>query len=249
MKKITLFLFIITAAFAGCDVESFDISSSDDSSETGTAGSLARFTIANNYMYTVEHSLLKVFNISNEDKPEFVKQITPGFGIETIFASGNYLFLGSRWGVYIYDITQPESPVQKALYEHTYSCDPVVVSGNYAYSTLNSFGPCGRGLNQLDIIDVSNPSHPKNVNTLPMNAPQGLGVTDNLLFVCDEGIKVFDLTDKIYPQFLHKIEIPAYDVIPLDTLLLVATEAGLYEYSFTSAGDLTELSTIYTNEN
>ena len=130
---------------------------------------------------------LKIFDISEEQTPDFITQIYPGFGIETIFVKENYLFLGSRWGVYIYDITSKESPVEVSFYSHVYSCDPVVVSGDYAYSTLNSTGPCSRGSDQLDVIDISNINSPTNVFTIEMDSPKGLGISGNLLFVCDNG--------------------------------------------------------------
>lgn len=126
MKYYILTFIIITLILTGCDSD-FDYSS-DTSSDQGTSGSLARFAIAGDYLYTVELEQLKIFNIADEKSPEFIKQINPGFGIETIFSKENYLFLGSRWGVYIYDISNPQSPQQVSLYSHIYSCDPVVVS-------------------------------------------------------------------------------------------------------------------------
>ena len=166
--KYYILTIIIILNLTGCDSD-FNYSS-DSSSDQGTSGSLARFAIAGDYLYTVELEQLKIFNIADEKSPVFVKQINPGFGIETIFSKENYLFLGSRWGVYIYDISNPQSPQQVSLYSHIYSCDPVVVSGNYAFSTLNSSGPCGRGFDQLDIIDISNISNPVNVKTITWKA-------------------------------------------------------------------------------
>ena len=82
-------------------------------------------------------SSLRVYDLRDETKPVFVREETIGFGIETIFAKDNYLFLGSRTGVYIYSISDPSHPQQLSIFQHLYSCDPVVVSGHYAYSTLN----------------------------------------------------------------------------------------------------------------
>lgn len=240
----TLAIIIIAIFIYSCDDNS--AYNSDSSSDTGTSGSLARFAIAGNYLYTVELEQLKVFNVSDETSPQFIKQIYPGFGIETIFASGDYLFLGSRWGVYIYDISSPENPVQLSLYSHTYSCDPVVVSGNYAYSTLNSAGPCGRGLNQLDVIDITDKSKPVNVYTIDMKSPRGLGVSGNLLFVCDNGIKVYSLVNPAQPAYLRTEDITANDVIPIDQLLIVTADSGLYIYEFNNDGELTLLSNLYS---
>ncbi len=246
MKNIyyLLSLFVVIL-FTQCEDSSY---TSNDSSDTGTAGSLARFAISNNYLYTVELEQLKIFDITNEAEPVFIKQIYSDFGIETIFAKDHYLFLGSRWGVYIYDITIPENPIRLSLFSHIYSCDPVVVSGNYAYATLNSAGACGRGLNQLSIIDVTDKSNPFEVATVSMESPKGLGVSGNLLFVCDNGIKVFDISDPLSPVFIRKETVSAFDIIPIDNILIVVAENGLYEYEFDAFGELSLLSTIQSNK-
>lgn len=243
MKNI-IFIILAVILFQSCEDGTFDYSTSKDSS-TGTAGSLARFAIANDHLYTVDYNHLSVYDISNMSAPEFIEKEYIGFEIETIFPKGDLLFLGSRWGVYIFSISDPKNPVELSLYQHTYSCDPVVVSGNYAYSTLNSSGPCSRGTDQLDVIDVSNPENPQLVNTINMSSPQGLGVTDNLLFVCDNGIKIYDITDPESPVYRKTLAIPAYDVIPIDTLLLVATHEGLYEYEITQNNELKLLGSLY----
>ena len=175
-----------------------------------------------------------------------VGEISLDRGVETIFATGNLLFLGTRNGVYIFDITNPASPYYLSLYNHIQSCDPVVVKGNYAYSTLNSSGPCMNGVNLLDIIDISDPVSPFQVNSLPMESPGGLGISGDLLFVCDEGLKVYDLTNPAEPELLKKITIDAHDVIPIDTLLLVATEQGLSEYSIDNENNIHFVSSLYS---
>ena len=245
MRIIKIFIFIL-ASILLYSCESDLNYYSDTSTDKGTSGSLARFAIAGNYLYTVELEQLKIFDISNEQTPQFIKQIYPGFGIETIFVSGDYLFLGSREGVYIYDITNHELPKKLSLYSHIYSCDPVVVSGNYAYATLNSSGPCSRGSDQLDIIDISDKSNPVNVYTIEMESPKGLGISGDLLFVCDNGIKVYDISDPEVPQFIRKENLSAFDVIPIDNLLIVVAESGLYEYEFNNNGELNLISTLHS---
>lgn len=244
MRKLfyIVILYCLGVVIVSCSADSFNF---DSSTETGVSGSLSRFTIANNHLYTVDLNALKVFNVSDEKKPVFVKSINPGFGIETIFSTNELLFLGSRWGVYIYDISDAANPKHLSTYSHVFSCDPVVVSGNYAYSTLNSGGPCGRGVNRLDVIDVSDPSNPFEVKAINMQDPKGLGVSNNLLFVCDMGIKVFDISNPKSPNLLKKVSIPAMDVIPLGDLLLVLAEDGLYQYKIGADANLTLLSKLY----
>lgn len=223
-----LFILIATAFLYSCDYDSG--LSSGGADDVGTSGSLARFAIAGDYMYTVELEELKIFNISDEKSPEFVKQINPGFGIETIFSTGNYLFLGSRGGVYIFDITNGENPIQVSYYTHVYSCDPVIVKGNYAYSTLNSSGPCGRGSNQLDVIDISDISNPTNVYSIELSSPKGLGISGDLLFVCNNGIQIYDLSNPEQPILVGTESVYAYDVIPIDNMLISVSETGIFIY-------------------
>jgi hypothetical protein len=247
MKILQNTLIAIALIMGACESNSLDYSA-DMSSESGTGGSLARFTISGNYLYTVDASTLKTFDITNESKPQLIGEQELNWGVETIFALDNMLFLGTRTGIYIYDISSPSTPEYVSLYSHVQSCDPVVVKGNYAYSTLNSSGPCSQGVDQLDIIDISHPSDPQWVNTISMNSPKGLGISGSLLFVCDGGLKVYDLSNPINPSFIHRIDIDATDVIPIDTLLLVATNQGLSEYSIDDENQIHFVSTLYTSK-
>jgi hypothetical protein len=243
-NSIKTILFIAILVFA-CEKGDVDYSSGNEDG-VGTGGSLARFTITNNYLYTVDYSTLKVYDITNEKKPVKKNELHIGFDVETIFSKGDLLLMGSRNGVYIYDISNPDYPALLSLYTHTYSCDPVVVSGNYAYSTLSTSSSCNNGTNELDIINVSNPENPSFVKAIQMENPHGLGVSGNLLFVCDNGIKVFNITDKENPLLIKTIGITnAINVIPIDSLLLVASESGLSEYKITSDNNLTFLSNLY----
>jgi hypothetical protein len=245
MKRSLYILFSAILLIAACESQKLDYSV-DLTESSGTGGSLARFTISGNYLYTVDVSKLKTFDITNEKNPQLMGEVDLGWGIETIFALGDLLFLGAQNGIYIFDISNPALPQYLSSFNHIQSCDPVVVKGNYAYSTLNSAGPCSQGLNQLDIIDISNPESPFPVNSLPMESPKGLGISDDLLFVCDEGLKVFDLVDPVEPELLRTIQIDAYDVIPIDTLLLIATEQGLSEYSIDEDNQIHFISSVYS---
>ena len=59
----TLAILVIAIFIYSCDDNS--VFNSDSSSDTGTSGSLARFAIAGNYLYTVELEQLKIFNVSD----------------------------------------------------------------------------------------------------------------------------------------------------------------------------------------
>lgn len=217
------------------------ISCSEDSANNlqvgggqGQGGSLTRFAINGNYLYIASQTTLSVYDISNEDFEE-LKTINVGFGLETISTRGSYLYLGAQDAMYIYSISNPEEPQFIFRYSHIVSCDPVVVEGNRAYVTLSSGSFCNRGTNALEIIDISNPNNPVLIANYPMNTPLGIGVKDNILFVCEQtfGFKVFDVTNANNMQMIHHIDnIHTYDVILHNGIATITGDEGIYQYSY-----------------
>lgn len=233
---------IVLLAIA-CDTSFTDSGVTKDSS-AGKGGSTARFAIAQNNLYAVTRENLKLFDLSNPSQPDYTDSIYLGIGIETIFPYGDNLFIGTQNGMQIYDIGIPSSPYKLCTYQHIYSCDPVVAQDNYAYVTLNTNNDwCGRTVNRLDIIDISDLTNPFRVASYTMQGPEGLGIQGNLLFVCDNGLKVYDVTDKHNLQLLKYFDIKATDVIPDGNRLLVIGDDGLYQYQY-DGSELSLLSKI-----
>ncbi len=246
MKKIThifLFLAIIACCFA-CDQAS-------DSGGTGEGGSLARFTIIDNELYTVDHHQLKVYDISQTTNPNLLNTVDIGWNIETIYPYQNKLFIGSQTGMFIYDASNPEQPEFLSEFSHARSCDPVVTDGEYAYVTLRDGATCNNANNQLDIVDVKDLEDPELLKSYPMTQPAGLAIDGNLLFICDgtSGLKMFDVSDKLRideNQLDVVTDIVPFDVIPIrsEKRLIVSAEGGLYQYSYENAQQLELLSKI-----
>ncbi len=238
-------LLVFVALLAGCDGK--DSSSLAPGNNSGTGGSMARFTIAGDHLYTVSNSQLKVFDIGQPQTPRQVSTVALGLNIETIFPYNGMLFIGSRTGMHIYDNSNPLRPTFLSQYQHVQSCDPVVVQGNYAYVTLRDGTSCRFGQNLLDVINISDPRNPRVEGSFPMLNPHGLGIDGNLLFVSegDHGLKVFDAThpvNLVQKQFLQGIR--TYDVIPQNKLLLVVGKDGLFQYDYSDGQTLKPLSMI-----
>jgi hypothetical protein len=64
----------------------------------GVGGSMARFTIVNNYLYAVSNSALNVVSIANGADPVFSNKVQMNWGIETLYPFNNRLFIGSTTG-------------------------------------------------------------------------------------------------------------------------------------------------------
>src|SRR5207253_9884475 len=119
------------------DSRSSPLSSSSVPSAIGVSGSMARFTLLNNYLYTVTDNSLNVFDISQPENPVFTNQKSIGWQIETIFSFKDRLFIGSQSGVFIFSTANPVEPTQLYMFVHATSCDPVIADDNFAYVTLH----------------------------------------------------------------------------------------------------------------
>jgi hypothetical protein len=205
----------------------------------GISGSMARFTIANNYLYTVDHHSLYPISINDPADPVVGSVISAGFDIETIYPFKNKLFLGSMGGLYIYDISQPGTPVKEGDFIHARACDPVIADDNYAYVTLREGTSCGPTTNELEVVDIQDLSAPSLLKAYPMTKPQGLTKDDNLLFVCDDGIKMYDASDPANIILKkHVGELETRDAIAWDKNLIVVASDGLYQYDYGNSDDL-----------
>ena len=219
-------------------------------SAIGIGGSFARFTIANNHLYTVSNFNLSSFDLSNQTSPSLKSAIDLGWGVETIFPLKNNLFIGTDSGLYIYNIDNPDEPAFRSRFEHARACDPVFVEGDIAYVTLRNGNQCAGFVNQLDIINVSDITNPNLIATHDMINPHGLSVRDGKILLCEgaSGMKIIDATDA------HDIEVEkhikdfdAYDIISLNPnhFMLIGAD-GFYQYEFSEEQEPILLSHIQT---
>ncbi len=215
----------------------------------GVGGSMARFTIASNHLYTLTTSDMNVFDIHELTNPIPKDPIHIGWNIETIYPFKDMLLIGSQSGMFVYNIKEPSAPFFVSEYTHVRSCDPVVAAGNTAYVTLRSGTECQGFTNQLEVLDISDVTQPDLLQVYPMYNPHGLGIDNNTLFICDgeDGLKAYNAEDplKIDQNLLaHYDNIHAFDVIPLGETLLLIGEDGFHQYDYSDPTNIKWLSTI-----
>jgi len=241
MKYLSILL--ISILFIGCSSDS-DSSGAEQSS--GKGGSLARFTILGDYLYTVDENNLNVFSINDVNNPVFLNEVFIGFRIETLFAYNNVLFVGSESGMFIYSLENPEVPKKESSVEHFTSCDPVVTDGKYAYVSLHSNSNCGNNINMLEIYNVEDIQNPMLVEQRNMASPKGLGLYNDYLILCDDEVKIFDVSDPEKMTFSKSIDISGFDVIIQNNHLIVVGKNSLSQYTLdpTNIENITHLSTI-----
>ncbi len=243
MKKIAL-LFLIMVLSIACSQDGENGSSNEAMAiGDGQGGSLARFAMFGDYLYTVDEFGLNVFNITTPSDPVFVNNIPINFRIETLFNYNEYLYIGSQNGMFIYSISNPEFPQFLAEVQHFTSCDPVVANASTAFVTLWSDLGCGTTVNQLEIYDITDIVNPELLSVRNLISPKGMGLYGNYLFLCDDEIKVFDVSDPENSVLVHNINKQAFDVIINNDVLIAIGETGIYQYQL-SESDITNTSEL-----
>jgi hypothetical protein len=218
-------------------------------SAVGIGGSMARFGLVGNHLLAVDNSSYYDFDLTNATNPSLEIKSGMGWGIETMFLSGNTMFLGTTNGMLTYDVTDVTKPVYISNFWHATGCDPVVVQNNRAYVTIRGGNACGSVINRLDVLDITNIKTPALLRSYNMTGPYGLGISGDVLFVCDgtAGLKVYNAADP-YLISEHLIatfkDINAFDVIPLGKSLLMIGSDGFYQYDYTNLNDIKQISSI-----
>jgi hypothetical protein len=217
----------------------------------GIAGSMARFSLVNDYLYTVNNAALSAFNVAASENPVRTSTQNLGWGIETVYPFNNKLFIGSATGMFIYDLTNPALPAMLSQVNHFRACDPVIADGNFAYVTLSTGSNCGGTVNVLNVYDVTNLSSPMVSCSKNMTSPHGLAKDGNLLFICDgkDGLKVYDTPASPCGMQLVKqfTGMETYDAIAWNNNLLVVAKDGLYQFDYSNRADIKQKSKLTVN--
>jgi hypothetical protein len=223
--------------------------SMNSGSNTGINGSMSRFTIYNNRLYSIINNYMNIFDLTGDKPVKVGDNMYIGWNIETIFSYKTNLFFGTSTGMLIYSVSDPLKPEYASCISHAYACDPVVVDNDLAYITIHSGSACDYSAkeNALIIVDVKNVKNPNQLVTYNLTNPQGLGIDNGKLFLCDDGLKVFKISDPqtlMSNQLAHFSGMNGYDVIPSNGTLMMIASDGLYQYSYSDSNGISFLSKI-----
>ncbi len=216
----------------------------------GVGGSMARFGLYDDYLYTVDNSTVYMFDVKDAAKPVSIGKQGVGWNVETMFIYDHHMFFGTQSGMQIFSLKVPTALNYVGSFWHVTSCDPVVIADGYAYITLRGGNVCGSNVNRLDVVKLSSDYK---ISTLeasyPMAGPYGLGIDDEILFVCDgsDGLKVYNVADKLNIDD-HQIArfplIKTYDVIPFENYLFMIGDGGFYQYDYSDLQNIHQISLI-----
>jgi hypothetical protein len=250
MKNIILFAAIIGTLLSACSK-----SAAPNEKLNGQSGAITRFTVSGNYLYALDQNKILTFYLSQNDDPKLVNEIATDYGLETITIYENVVYIGSRTGLYILDISNAAAPIVLSKSERDpvlrNGCDPVAIKGDYAYSTVKIIERiCGRAGSQsvLETYDVKDKQNPRMVNQQIMNQPNGLAILNDKLLICDEGIDAVVIADISVPQsprFFNQINLAKpNDIIISYNRAIISTKTGFSIYDLSDFNNIRLLSAI-----
>jgi hypothetical protein len=150
--------------------------------------------------------------------------------------------------MYTYTISNPSIPVKEGFVQHLTGCDPVVANDSVAFLTIHGGTRCNSSINMLDIYDIKNDiNNPVLIKSINMNNPQGLGLKDNYLFVCDKGIgmKIYEVSNPKNPLLIRTLTDETYmDVIIQNDLLVAMLTDGVAYYDISNMNTIVKISTV-----
>lgn len=247
MKKTFSLLVLLSTLLFSCS-KSDNATSTGGGESSGQGGSLARFTISGRYLYVVDDQKLYTYSLANSAKPQLKSTVNVGFSVETIYPYADKLFIGSQNAMYIYSIADPELPASLGTATHVRSCDPVVANDTLAYVTVRSGSNCGGNVNALLVYDIKNVMQPRQLNTVPLANPWGLGMKGNRLYVCNgtSGLNVYDISNPARPTQIKQLTDESFFdvIITPDNMLVAMIQGGTALYDLKANDEMVLLAKI-----
>lgn len=212
-----------------------------ESMPTNAASSYAVFAVIDTFLYHVTGSSLVTLSIANPSRPRTINTTYLNWGVETLFATDRYLFVGSTTGMYIFNRSpNPASPVLITTFAHARACDPVVVRDTIAFITLRSGNACGTAEDAFMAVSVADPTSPVLLDKVQPPSPYGLAVNDTLVYI-GNGASGWSLYSCARPDSLYQVaawpQPAARDFIWSGTMLymLGTTQVAAYDVTVPSA--------------
>jgi hypothetical protein len=206
-------------------------------SKVGQAGMLNSVVVVNNFLYTVGGNQLQTFDLTQQIPIDSIKHSSVFVSISSF---DDLLFAGTRSNMLIYKIDQNGKPRLFQSFQHNTDCDPFVANDQLAFIAINTATTCKSDniANELALIKTRSRIdffQPERLATHPMTSPHGLGLQNDILYLCEgaAGLKVIQYESNGQIKVLHHYrDVHALSVTVLSERLWVVTPTALLLYAY-----------------
>ena len=201
-----------------------------------SSASSERFTVVGSYLCVASNSTIKFYDIQNPALPMHLKDVDMGTNVLSLRTYKDSLLIeGDQNGLGLYKIIA-SVPIQKGIFSASQYYDPLSFNSDYIFllqergAYLSNHYP-----DFLNIFQVNNISIPKINYQNNLRFPKDLTNDSNTnLFVCDSGLKVFDITDISNINLKKHFNIEANNITAYNDNLFILGNTGLFQYQYAS---------------
>ena len=191
------------------------------------------FCLYEHYLYTIANYQMHIIDLSGATPEKVAGNIfISNAGTVTVYR--DKLLIGTPLSLTIYSVEDPLQPNLLSQIMHIYStCNPFAVDEDLVYVSIRSGNICGQNDNRVQIFDISDVTAPVEAASCSMTYPKGLKISNGMLFLCDDGLKIFKVgkpESLIENQLAHHSQIDSYDLAMVNNILIVISDLGLYQY-------------------
>jgi hypothetical protein len=205
------------------------------------------FALVDTFLYYVDvnDGSVVAMSVSQPEAPRVLGRTPVGWGLETLFPNGRYLFVGSETGMLILDRDpDPVFLTHRGAFTHGRACDPVVVEDSVAYVTLRGGTACGPAEDALLAVSIADPSSARLLCSASPPTPHGLAVQGHHIYVGNggNGLSLYRATLPDSLSLVARWPWVARDFIWSGSMLYVLEPAGVSAYDVSNPQHPTRLS-------
>lgn len=186
--------------------------------------------INGNELYFAKGNALYILDITYPENLSLSHEMIMEFAPSDIMVENNTLFVAmDRLGVYIYDVTIPESPLFLGIYLADHLYQRMAIAGDELY-LIHSDG--------LEVVDVSDPRTPNLMRLMEMRTmPNAIEVYDDYLLVSTfDELAIIDVHTPEFPSMVYELDMPfGSDILVEDNIALVSTTNALFSIDLSDA--------------
>ncbi|HZL83949.1 MAG TPA: hypothetical protein VFD07_01075, partial [Candidatus Krumholzibacteria bacterium] len=150
------------------------------------------------YVYVTTLTGIGIVDASNLSAPTLVNTVNIPRGAGALAVAGNHVYVVGQLGLTIVDVSTPLNASIIGEVDLPGAINgSITLAGEYAY-VGDSLSPSGTG-DDLQIVDISDPSAPTVVHVIPQKSVEAVVVGNQLYRISPVGLLAFDVTDPTSP--------------------------------------------------
>jgi len=197
--------------------------------------------VQGNFAYLAsKHSGMIIYDVEDPTQPVLIGFLAGNYWGNSIWVNGTTAYLGASQGIKIIDITDNSSPQE--ISSINANIKKLHFDDEKVFALVNYGG--------VMIVDVSTPSNPTVVGEIGVdnfNLPSNIIAGGNLLFICDGGLKIFDVSNPSVVNKLSQYVTGSYtsDIKVRDNFVFLTDwECGAFILNVTAKTDAVKISEV-----